>query len=305
MIKATMTVRLHAANVLGAQIASVLRRTAGLDLEERNKVTTAGGYVRLEDLKKEGRLYLADFAASRSTSGPVKVSKKAKVSPFVYNPDQLPGEEIAVLFVPTTGHFFVQSGHLKITQIFEYIKGCSDGGIPHDAEVNPVPNQEKVEEFEKAGKRIKKAVISLKPAVLAHNQQLEGNDAVKSLLTVGRDVNAGQVNVEFLAPKSGGVLGLGPDMMRIAKTVFRANWDANWVAPDTEESRNIQEGIPKMQIRFIDSDHNSTVLDLLKLLIEGEFEVHTNTKEMRYPREERYQALRMAYGRWRHLLVPQ
>lgn len=313
MPKLNITVRLYVADVVGASVTHVLEKVAKKTPEQRNMDTSAGGYIRLENLKQQDGICLMDFAVSRSSSGSVKISKQ-KIDPHHYNRDQLPGEEVAALYVPATGHFLVQSGHIKAHHMFEYIKKISAGKIPSDAEIGPVPNLEKLGEFNKT-KRIRKLILSVKPPVLANSQALNSNDSMKRALMLGRGINAGQMNLEFLAPKAGNILGLGADVVDIAKTVFKAFWknldqeqaqdEQEPSQEEQEQAQDIQHAISKMQVSFTDSDHKTVNLDLLHLLIEEKFAVQESESERRVPQQERYAALLKAYALWKHLLSPE
>ena len=294
MAEPKMRIRPFSVKVGGERVAEVLQGAFRRDPSRRNKPTSAGEEIRIDDLREveEENLWLMNFVRTREAHGPVRVSK-TEVTPVPYDPGQSPGEETAVLFIPETNHMLVQmTGYFRVAAIRDYINMVA--GEPF-CDLEPLSDDAAYRKF-RAGGKAKRVMFALDTRFFTDTERKEGY-SVKAAMQLARKNNASIVEIKMSAK---GGQDLDDDVVQSVGEMLDA-YQRCMRANDSEESEVKESGVKKLEVALLDPDRKMEVLNLLSPMMEAAYAIPLD-KGRRFPLEDRYNALRGAYTMWRDIL---
>lgn len=283
-----MKIRLFSAERGGDEIPDVLEQARRRDLASRNETLDGGGYIRLDDIRREGGVWLMNFIRSRESHGPTRVSRARKPEKIPYDKDQSPGEEAAALYDADTRHMLVQqTGHFRVTPIRDYLNAVRGGPF---CELAPVPDADAYIKFEHANE-ITKINFGLETQGLSH-AHFKGNIFLEKALEMALAVEGLHVEVTVSNKRR---KTLRANALDAARKLFG-------MIPDREERDDgAEDSVSKLQVGVLNPDQKTETLNLVLPVKEVEIPMDLDSGRV-FPLAKRYDALRATYGTWKQML---
>jgi hypothetical protein len=265
-------------------LAARLQEIEALELSRRNRDIGAD-FVRLEAMEIDGSLCLTDFVKVRTQHGPAKAAPSSPVCGFGLTDDEGFGEETALLWDSSNDWCVIQYNHysLRAATIADYLARF-DRDHPAELEFQPKID-EQVHAKLRTKKIVTKVLLTVAPKKIDDKEFEMGaslGEAVKLLKTSDGD------QIEIVISTRRRKKGLEFDLGAFEK----------WVTQLGREKDGIHSARITAKERAID---RSEVLDLLHHHVTTEADLQPGP-DKRYPRTDRWKALRAAHRAWRDLM---
>ena len=288
MTDPTMKIRLFSLEKGAERMTDVLEEARRRHFTRRNEAADAGGYIRLDDIREEKKLWMMNFIRSREAHGPVKVSRDRRPEKIPYDKDQSPGEEAAALYDSDTRHMLIQqTGHFRMTPIRDYLNAV--GGGPF-CDLQPVPDEDAFVKFASANE-ITRINFGLETQGLA-SRHFRGNIPLQRALEMALGMEGARMEVT-ISTKRGKTLGASA--LDAAKKLLG-------MIPDTESrADDAGDNVSKLQVGVLNPDQKTETLNLVLPVKEVEVPVGLDAGRV-FPLLKRYDALRMTHASWKQLL---
>lgn len=294
----SMKIRLFVAKCDRGKMARVLRKAQDLvredDIAALNMPIGSNEHIRITDVSRRGPLWLMNFAHGKEGASPIKFSPERKVEEVEYAPDQMPGEEAAVLYTPETNHFLIQQvGRFKMNPIRIYLNWIGEEQLL-DLDLDPEVNQETDIAFRKGGEfsRLEFRVDLQTLTSLG----LENHIPLEQGLDDLNESSAHRVEVAYIADRGENlnknfVLSIGRKLLSILRKEEKNKDTKSALAVSKLKARGKIVGDP---------DEKAQLFDFVSRLVEEE--VRMSLKRHRFPLPERYHALVSTYEKWKIML---
>lgn len=276
-------------NKKSASVEAMLKQISGVALEKRIRLI-GQTEVRLEELEQHDGYYLMDFVRLRFEHGPGRAHRKKELEGFHFAPGEGFGEETAVLYDPKTQHMVIQYNHdgVRSGRIAEYL-GLIDDNPDNQYDLEP--------RFEPAIERklMRKHIVRsfhfrIATRRLSKADKMAGQ-ALTSTLDLGEHFGAETIDLVFRASR-----GKRTSSLKINE--FRHAW--RWLRE--------RIGIDEHSVDAVsvfgkdDADSKAEILNLLGHRLKETFtDLHVDA-DLRYPRDQRWNALLRARAGWDKLL---
>lgn len=263
-----------------APVQNVLTTIMNTSLPNRNR--DLGVKIRVEDISydQQYNIWLIDFGKFRSSHGPGKASANTPVTGFTFNPNEEFFEETACLYDQTNNFIIIQfnTHGVRHSKIQEYLS-CFDTSLTNSYEFLPRIDAS-AQATLNSRRGVKKLTYRISPRSLSNHNRQQGT-SLSSAIAIGNDTNGEEVEVTITSGRSrSSRLGRGIDSM-------------------ISELRNLanNDEVDKLQISVIDNNDAVQKIDVLEHRLKTTASIIPGT-DKRFPRAERYNALKRAYLQW-------
>ncbi|MBO2568626.1 hypothetical protein AYI84_04670 [Shewanella algae] len=245
--------------------------------------------LRAEAIVSDNGLWLLDFVRIRTTHGPGKVGRDSEVEGFEFDEEEGFGEETAALYDPGTGYLLVQYNHhgVRFGVMADYFSAFNE------AVVNLYTLKPKFDEDVERrliGQGITKKLAFTIDVGRMSAQDIQRGAPLSKALDYGVESGADKIKVEISVrgDKSRSLSERVQDALGALRSMAGHNEDA----------------VTKLEVSGKESaDSITEVLDLLGHRLSIEFNDLTPGADLRYSRDDRWNALKRARNGWARILV--
>ena len=244
--------------------------------------------MRIEDVTYKDGLWFFDFGKFRDQHGPGKASKSTPVQGFAFKKGEVFCEETACLYIPKSRHLIIQYNHhgARAGKIQDYFNNY-DPNNAYTFELVP-KYDETVERKFRNRAATKKIIFEIDPRFLSQSDRVSGT-ALTHALDLGRQSHGEKVELVISAGK--------PKRNYLSEFIDKT---AETLKKKAEEN---PDGITKLKVGILENlDSRMEVLDLIAQRLVHEFDDIPLGSDLRFPKVERYKALRRAYNGWKNVL---
>lgn len=244
--------------------------------------------LRAESIDQQDGLWLLDFVRIRTNHGPGKVGRDSEVEGFDFEDEEGFGEETAALYVPDTGYMLIQYNHFGVRAgaISDYLSAY-DGTESNLYTFKPKFDEDVERRLLNQG-ITKKIRFSLDVSRMSAQDRQRGR-ALSEAIEYGRNNGADKVKMEIsVQGERGRGLAQGAlESLTALRNIVGQNPDA----------------VKKLEVAGKENEESVTeVLDLLGHRLSIEFNDMAVGNDLRYPRDERWNALIRARNGWSRIL---
>lgn len=254
-----------------------------------HRVRTVGeNDLRVEDVSRKDGLWYFDFGKFREQHGPGKASKSAPIQGFSFANGEVFCEETACLYLPSPGYLLVQYNHhgARVGKIQEYLNSYDPNGS-YTFELMPKYDETVEKRFNNRA-ATKKIIFEIDPRFLNQNDRVAGT-ALTQALDLGKESGGEKVELVISAGK--------PKKNHLSKFIDKT---ANVLKKKAGQN---PDGITKLRVGLLENlDSRMEVLDLLEHRLVQEFTDLPLGSDLRFPRDDRYKALKRARNGWKNVL---
>lgn len=269
----------------------VLQRITHDPIEDR--LRSIGTHeVRIEDIRNErGHEWLLDFGRLRFEHGPGRARRDAQIQGFRFRDGEGFGEETAALYDARTRYMAVQYNHdgVRAGTIQEYLSSyLANEANAYELAVTFDHDAERRLERKTYFSRFSVGVAVERMGVDDRHAGVPLMDAIG----IGRDIGARRLNIE---------LSMGPGRSGHGLDRHAVDRIHRWIR---RTLRQDAESITEAKFSGRDNlDAETEVIDLIHQRLVQEFDdIHVGP-DLRYPREDRWRALRRAMRGWSDLIA--
>lgn len=246
--------------------------------------------LRVEALEQRDQIWLLDFVRIRTDHGPGRVSRDSEVEGFDFDDEEGFGEETSALYDPATGYILVQYNHFGVRAgiIADYLSAF-DGSTTNLYTFKPKYDED-VERKLLDQDITRKVSFTIDISRMSDQDRQRGR-ALSEAITYGREVGADKVKVEISVSgeKSKGLANKARDGISALRGIIGQN----------------PEAVTRLEVSGRENrDSITETLDLIGHRLSVEFNDLQVGADLRYPREERWQALIRAKNGWSRILLP-
>lgn len=268
-------------------LLSQIEREANL----RDKIRFIGQTeLRVEALEQRNQIWLLDFVRIRTDHGPGRVSRDSEVEGFDFDDEEGFGEETSALYDPATGYILVQYNHFGVRAgiIADYLSAF-DGTTNNLYTFKPKYDEDV--ERKLLNQDITRKVSFTIDASRMSDQDRQRGQALSDVISYGRNVGADKIRIE-ISVSGEKHKGLG-EQARNTISALRGIQGQN------------PEAVTRLEVSGRENrDAITEALDLIGHRLSVEFNDLRVGADLRYPREERWQALIRAKNGWSRILLP-
>nr|WP_320125956.1 DUF6731 family protein [uncultured Shewanella sp.] len=270
-------------------LQDVLQQIANESIISKRIRSINSSELRAEFVTQDNGLWLIDFVKIRTNHGPGKVGRNTPVEGFNFIQGQGFGEETAALYDPVSGYMLVEYNHNGVraglmADYFSYYDQTVANmysllaKFDHDVERRL------------QGKGITKKISYTIDISKMTAQDRQAGLALTSAIEFGTANGAKKITVEISAggDKRSGLLGRAGDTLAQLKGLVGR--DDGSVTSLKVSGKDAADSAPEL-------------LDLLGHRLTKEFTDLTLGVDLRYPRDDRFNALKRAMVGWRSVLV--
>lgn len=244
--------------------------------------------IRVESIEKRNGLWYIDFVRIRTDHGPGSVTRNNPIQGFNIDEDGGFGEETAALYDPNSGYMIIQYNHFGVRAgvIAEYFSQY-DKDMVNIYTLKPKFDED-VERRLMNKTITKKLAFTIDVSRMTARDRQEGQ-ALSDALAYGHNTGADKLKIEIsVSGDKGRSLGeLASDGLANLKGLLGNN-------PDV---------VSKLEVSGKDDRDSATeVLDLIGQRLSLEFKNLPVGKDLRYPKDERWDALLRSKNSWNTLL---
>lgn len=270
-------------------LSTRLRHISSLPVEERNRERNTD-HIRLEHLDEQRDLLFADFLKIRMHHGPAKAGLDTPVEGFDLGDDEGFGEETAFLFDPNTGYAVLQYNHHGPwpSAIAEYL-----GMFIHDDPViiEFAPKLDPTVHAKiKRAKIVKKFALTVAPKCLGEEDYQQQGSLGSAIEQLSTHADAERLEIVVSASRAKGS-SLNLSLQSLSQWVRKLGGSSDHSPILTARATT-----------KADDNSSSEVLDLLEHKITKDADLIPG-HDKRYPRNERWNALEVAFNSWRNLMT--
>lgn len=235
-------------------------------------------------------IWLLDLIRIRTDHGPARVGRDSEVEGFEFEEEEGFGEEAAALFVPATGYMLVQYNHFGVRAgvLADYLSAFR-GGTNNLYTFKPKYDVDVERRLTQQG-ITRRVAFTLDISHLSEQDRQRGQ-ALSEAIDYGREVGADRIRVEISVQgeRNRSLREKALEGITALRSILGQNPDA----------------VTKLEVAGkADRDSVTEVLDLVGHRLSIEFTDLKVGADLRFPREERWQALMRARRGWEHLLTP-
>ncbi len=241
----------------------------------------------VEHMEQADGLFYCDFGKTRTDHGPAKGSRIAKAQGFPLQDGEGFCEETAFLYDQATQFMLIQYNHhgARISAILDYFQALDS---TNQTRYTSLPKyMEDIQRLISQKRIFKKLELSIAPHLLS-DSDLSSNLSLQSALDISNSTGADKITVTISAqPSKGGLL----------KTI------SNLLSWATEKAQSEQHDVVSTCRLTAQEDQLAKVevLDLLCQRLVRKVDIRSGA-DMRFPRAERFQALKNTWRLWKPLL---
>lgn len=244
--------------------------------------------IRAEYIEQRNGLWLVDFIKIRTDHGPGRVSRDNAVQGFDFDDDEGFGEETSALYDPETGYLIVEYNHFGVrpAAMADYFS-IFDRTMNNLYTFNPKYDAD-IERKLMSQTLTRKLAFSIDISKMNQNDRARGvalSDAIK----YGRETGADKIKIEISVSgdKNRSLAQLAKDGITNLQSILGQN----------------SEAITKIEVSGKeDRDSITEVLDLIGHRLCVEFNDLQVGEDLRYPRNERWNALIRAKNGWNQVI---
>lgn len=269
-------------------LESVLRQ---IETEQslRNRIRLVNHVeLRVESIAEKDGLWLIDFVRIRTSHGPGKVGRDSEVEGFEFDDEEGFGEETAVLFDPKTGYILIQYNHhgVRAGSIADYLSAfqVTDSNL-----YTFKPKYDEDVERRLLNQGITRKITFALDVTRMSEQDRQRGVTLSDAIDYGRNTGADKIKVEISVQgdRSKSLTQKALDGLAALRKIYGQNPDA----------------VTKLEVSGKESHDSITeVLDLITHRLSIEFNDLILGSDLRFPREERWNALIRARNGWNQVL---
>lgn len=256
----------------------------------RNRIRVLGqAELRVEAVEKRNDLWLVDFVRIRTDHGPGRVGRDAEVEGFDFDDEEGFGEETAALYDPATGYMLVQYNHfgVRAAAISDYLSAF-DASATNLYTLKPKYDEDVERRLLNQG-ITRKVAFTIDVSKMSAQDRQRGEPLAEAI-SYGRDTGADRIKVEILVnrERKDGLTEKALNGINSLRRIIGQNPDA----------------VSKLEVSGKeDRDSVTEVLDLIGQRLSSEFSDLKVGQDLRYPRDERWNALIRAKSGWNRILT--
>lgn len=260
-----------------------------VNLRDRIKVINKSE-LRAEFIEERNGLWLIDFIKIRTDHGPGRVGRDNAVQGFYFEVDEGFGEETSALYDPATGYFIAEYNHFGVRPA-----AMADYFSMFDREANNLYTFEPKYDPD-IERKLLNQTLTRKLAFSIDISKMNQADrdrgvALSDAIRYGRETGADKLKIEISVSgdRSRTLTQLAKDGITNLQTLLGQN----------------SEAITKIEVAGKeDRDSITEVLDLIGHRLSKQFNDLQVGDDLRYPREERWNALIRAKNGWNQVINP-
>lgn len=246
--------------------------------------------LRAEVVEERDQIWLIDFVRIRTDHGPGRVSRDTEVEGFDFDEEEGFGEETGALFDPETGYILIQYNHFGVRAgvIADYLSAFNET-------VNNLytfkPKYDEDVERKLLNQDITRKVAFTIDVSRMSEQDRQRGQCLSEAISYGREVGADKIKVEISVSgdRSKGLAEKAREGISALRSILGQNPDA----------------VTRLEVSGRENrDSVTEVLDLIGHRLSVDFNDLRVGGDLRYPREERWQALIRAKNGWNRVLRP-
>lgn len=255
----------------------------------RDRIRSVGfSKMRLEhsDYDAENDLWYLDFGKFRDSHGPGKASSQTPVEGFDFEDDEQFLEEAACLYDPNSSHMVIQYNHhgSRAGSIQDYLSAY-DPQYTNIYELLPKMDDSIQQKFQRRT-GLRELFLKLSPRQMTAEDRQAGR-SLEDAINLGAAANGETVALTISAAraKEGRLNQRVEEMFNAAKRVLNRN----------------PEAVNQLKLKVVTADDKIELLDFVKHRLKYTVPNMPKGRDLRFPREDRYRALKRAYDQWKNL----
>lgn len=244
--------------------------------------------LRAESVSQKNGLWLMDFVRIRTSNGPGKVGRDSEVEGFEFDEEEGFGEETAALYDPASGYILVEYNHFGVRAgaIADYLSAYDGTEI---SLYTFKPKYDEDVERRLLNHGITRKISFCLDITRMSEQDRQRGRALSEAIDYGRQNGADKIKVEISVQgeRQRSLAKNALDGLSALRSILGQNPDA----------------ITKLEVSGKENQDSVTeVLDLIAHRLSIEFNDLVLGADLRYPRDERWQALMRAKNGWHQIL---
>lgn len=269
-------------------LAELLDNVLSAPLPDRIKLI-GSKEIRIENISKSpDQYYLIDFVVFRNQHGPGRGSHSQPVQGFTFNDGESFCEQTACLYDPTKGYLTLQYNHhgVRSTAIQDYFSTYLDDP-DFSFELLPKYDDDTMRRFNNkvSTKRVEFTVDTR----FMTEADRKANVSLNKALSIGDESGGEKISIQISAGL-GGKKSLKESALGLIEKLRLKSID------DPDAVKKLKVGIQQ------NIDGKTELLDLIGHRLCQEFSNMLTGKDLRFPQQDRYDAVAKAYKGWKKLL---
>lgn len=269
-------------------LAELLDNVLITPLEDRLKLVN-GIEIRIESISKNSDgFYLIDFVVFRNQHGPGKGSRMSPVQGFTFEDGESFCEQTACLYDPKKGYLALQYNHYGVRSmaIQNYFSSYLDDP-DFTFELLPKYDDDTMRRFNnKASTKRVEFTIDTRFMTAADRK---ANVSLNNALNIGDTSGGEKISIQISAGL-GSKKSLKESALKLIEKLRLKSID------DPDAVKKLKVGIQE------NIDGKTVLLDLIGHRLRQEFTNMLAGKDLRFPQQDRYDAVTKAYNGWKKLL---
>lgn len=265
----------------------LLAEISALPLELRIR-RVGGADYRIEhiELRADGCWYV-DFGRFRTTHGPGAASKATPIRGIDFQIDEVFCEETALLYDPISKHVIIQYNHFgaRVGAMQDFFNSFMGADV-YIYDFRPKYDDDVERRFQ-TRHAIRRLTFAIDPRLFNENDRQAGT-ALAQAIDIGNQSNGSKLEL---------TLSVGRERnLSLSKMIDRTAIALKLKAEENPDS------VSRLEVGILQNlDAKMEVVDLIAQRLFRSFDNIRVGADLRFPREDRYQALKSAYNGWQRL----